>query len=151
MASDFFNPERRARFCELLAQHGNRTRAAKAVGVTMNTVRGHRKEDPAFAADMDAAFEEFYDDLEMEATRRARDGVPEPVFYKGVEVGEVQRYSDGLMQFLLKGRRRDVFGDKSQVEMTGKDGGPIEMTSTERAKLVEKLLAKAAERKALVE
>lgn len=146
-----FTPERRARYCELLREHGNKTKAAEMVGVATSTVLTHRKDDPTFASEIEAALEGFYDDLEQAAVVRARDGVAEPVFYKGVECGEVQRYSDTLMTFILKGRRREVFGDKSQVEMTGKNGGPIALTDTDRARLVEKLLADAAARKALVE
>jgi hypothetical protein len=146
-----FTAEQRYRYIEQLKGHGNKSRAAAACGIGTETVRRARKEDPAFNEECDEALETFYDNLEEEAVRRGRDGVPEPVFYKGVECGEIQRYSDTLLLAILKGRRRHVFGDKSQVEMTGKDGGPIEMSSTERAKLVEKLLAKAAERKALLE
>ncbi len=151
MSNFKFTAEQRFRYVEQLKGHGNKTRAAAACGIAAETVRQARKKDPTFNDECEEALEAFYDDLESEAVRRARDGVAEPVFYKGVECGEVQRYSDGLMMFLLKGRRRNVFGDKSQVEMTGKGGGPIDLTSTERARLVERLLSEAAGRKGLVD
>lgn len=39
---------------------------------------------------------------EQEAHRRAVDGIDEPVFYKGDECGHIRRYSDRLLEFLLK-------------------------------------------------
>ena len=47
----------------------------------------------------------------------------EPVYYQGEVVGQVQRYSDTLLMFLLKGRRPEKFKDRT--ELTGKDGAPI--------------------------
>jgi hypothetical protein len=146
-----FDAEQRYRYCEQLRRHGNKTRAAAACGVSTTTVLTHRKADPTFDEEVAEAMDAYLDGLEEEAARRARDGVPEPVFYKGVECGEVQRYSDSLLMFLLKGRRREVYGDKSQVELTGKDGGPVAYSDAERAQKVEELLKRAAERKALAD
>ena len=68
------------------------------------------------------------DQLEREAIRRAARGVLEPVVHKGEvvmytdpETGKEEplmqrRYSDGLLQFLLRGRRAEVYGDRTKVE-----------------------------------
>ena len=45
------------------------------------------------------------DALEDEAIRRAREGVVEPVFQAGLHCGNVRKYSDLLLIFLLKSRR----------------------------------------------
>ena len=42
--------------------------------------------------------------LEDEATRRAKDGWDEPVFYQGDQCGVVRKFSDTLLIFLLKAR-----------------------------------------------
>ncbi len=39
---------------------------------------------------------------EEEAVRRAVDGINEPVFYKGRQVGDIRRFSDTLLIFLMK-------------------------------------------------
>jgi hypothetical protein len=47
-------------------------------------------------------------------------GVKEPVWYRGEQVGSVTRYSDVLLMFLIKGIRphvyRDNYRDKEQVQ-----------------------------------
>ena len=43
--------------------------------------------------------------LEDEARRRAVDGVDEPVFQQGKQVGTIRKHSDTLLIFLLKGIR----------------------------------------------
>ena len=74
----------------------------------------------AFAAAQDEAAQL----LEDEAVRRATEGVLEPVFYQGEECGAVRRYSDGLMQFLLRGFRPQKYSSKAEI--TGPGGGPLE-------------------------
>ena len=52
-----------------------------------------------------------------EATRRAVDGVEEPVdFYKGKAGGTVNRYSDNLLMFLIKAKRPE-YRDSSRVTL----------------------------------
>jgi hypothetical protein len=57
------------------------------------------------------------DALEDEVMRRAKDGVVEPVFYKGRVVGEKRRYSDNLAMFILKSRRRGIWGEHREVDV----------------------------------
>jgi hypothetical protein len=51
--------------------------------------------------------------LEDEAKRRAHDGIDEPVFYQGEKCGVVRKYSDNLLIFMLKARRREKFSERS--------------------------------------
>lgn len=74
----------------------------------------------AFAAAQDVAAQI----LEDEAVRRATEGTLEPVFYQGIKCGAVRRYSDGLMQFLLRGFRPQKYSSKAEI--TGPGGGPLE-------------------------
>ncbi len=60
--------------------------------------------------------------LEDEAVRRAKDGVEEPVYQGGKLVGHVQKYSDTLLIFLLKGAKPEKFRERSQHEFSGEDG-----------------------------
>lgn len=68
--------------------------------------------------------------LESVAVKRATEGYTEPVFYQGVQCGEVQKYSDSLLQFLLKGRDKR-YRDRQQVTTTDADGNdaPIVLTT----------------------
>jgi hypothetical protein len=74
----------------------------------------------------EAAQEEAAQTLEDEAIRRATEGTLEPVFYQGDKCGAVRRYSDGLMQFLLRGFRPQKYA--ARTEISGPGGGPLEVS-----------------------
>lgn len=138
-------------FLEHYAVLGIVSLAARAVEVTPGAVYALRARDAEFAFAYDEAAEAAADVMEAEARRRAVAGVDEPVWHQGVMVGTQKRYSDSLLQFLLKGRRRKVFGDKQEI--TGADGAPLvpELDEDERARRVARLVALAQSRRDLVE
>lgn len=125
------------------------SRSARECGISPGTVSRLREQSFDFNEAVEDAIEEAVDSLEEEAWRRARDGVTEPVYYQGARVGDVQKYSDGLLQFLLKGRRRAVYGDKQEI--TGADGGPLMLDDTTRAARVSSLLELAKQRQLAAE
>lgn len=108
----------RAFLCEL-ERTGLRATAAAFAGVTTQRVSKYASQCVEFADALASAEERFMDTLEAEAVRRARDGYEDPVYQGGALVGYKRVYSDSLMSQLLKGRRRQVFGDKSEVKHTG--------------------------------
>jgi hypothetical protein len=55
------------------------------------------------------------DALEDEVMRPAKDGVPEPVFHQGRVVSQTRRFSDTLAMFILKSKRREVWGERQEV------------------------------------
>lgn len=57
----------------------------------------------------------------------------------------ITKYSDGLLMFVLKGNRRRLYGDKTEV--TGAGGGPIVMDEVKKASRIAALLALARDRK----
>ncbi|MGI9068560.1 MAG: hypothetical protein ACR2HX_19430 [Pyrinomonadaceae bacterium] len=105
----------RKAFLASLAECGNVRAAAQAANVDPKTCYNNRKDDPEFAAEWQAALDLAADVLEEEAWRRAHKGVGEPVFYKGEICGTVQKYSDLLLMFLLKGLRPEKFREKVYV------------------------------------
>ena len=121
--------EKREQFFETLAKWGNVRLAAEAVAVSRSRAYELRDEDPSFAEAWDAAVDEAADRLEQEAWRRAVNGWEEPVFGSlgggaGTgEVGRVQRFSNSLLIFLLKGHRPEKYAERHKL--TGKEGGPI--------------------------
>ena len=90
---------------ELRANGGFVTKACSALRLSKQTVYEWRKADLFFAEQWDKAIDEATEDLEKEAIRRAYEGVEEPVFYKGVEVSRIRKYSDVLLMFTIKARK----------------------------------------------
>src|ERR1700691_189551 len=106
-------------FLDALANGLSATGAATAAGIGRRTAYDWRKADPDFAAAWDLAVESGTDILEDEGWRRAVKGNVEPVVSMGKIVytkdGEpltVTKTSDPILQFLLKGRRREKFSDR---------------------------------------
>jgi len=133
-------------FLTALGECGILSRAAEAAGVDRATVWRRTQSDKDFAELVDLAMEQAIDKLEAEARRRALDGVEEPVYQGGQWVGSKIVYSDSLMALLLKGRRKKVFADRT--ELTGADGGPVATADeTTRAARLARLLDQARLRK----
>ena len=108
----------RERFLKAYAVCGTVSTAAKAAGVTRNTIYVWAEHDESFALAMRQAELEATEVLETEAWRRARDGYSEPVYQQGKLVGTVQRYSDALLVFLLKARAPERYRDRVDVSVT---------------------------------
>lgn len=107
---------------QLVETGGNVTTACEMVCLARKTMYEHRAKNKKFAEDWDKAVDKGIDRLEDEAKRRACSGILEPVFYKGVCVDFVRKYSDTLLIFLLKGHR-DKY--KERHEVTGKADEPV--------------------------
>lgn len=112
-----FTPAKQQRYFACLAEGWSKTRASAAAGVNASTIAYHRKTNPEFVEQEFEATQRGTDRIEDEATRRAVEGVAEPVYQGGQLVGEVQRYSDQLMGLLLRGRRPERYKDR--VEQSG--------------------------------
>lgn len=100
----------KARFIASFRKEGIVNVAVAAAGWrARSTAKRHRDIDPNFAAAWREAREDAADALEREARRRAVEGVDEPIYYKGEEVGTVRRYSDRLLEYLLGATRPEKF------------------------------------------
>jgi hypothetical protein len=104
-------------FITALRNSGNVRAACNAAHIDRRLAYDHREKQADFAAQWDSAIQDAADVLEAEAQRRAFNGVPEPVYYQGQQVGAVTRYSDTLLIFLLKGIRPEKYGDRIKVDM----------------------------------
>ncbi len=115
-------------FLTELRARGSILAACAAAAVGRSTVYERRDTDGPFAADMAEALEIATDSLELEARRRAVDGVERPVFGSGgpgvgtVQVGVVREYSDSLMALLLKAHMPARYRENVKVEHGGKIG-----------------------------
>jgi len=109
-------------FLAALSLNANVTQSAIAAGVSRSSVYLHRDADEDFKKAWDDAIEQAVDRLEAEAWRRAFEGTTEPIYSQGKYVADRVVYSDGLMTTLLKAHRPEKYKDRSQQEVTGKDG-----------------------------
>jgi hypothetical protein len=93
--------------------------AAKAAGIERSTVYRWLKKDKDFAEKFEQARRDVLTVLEDEAFRRACKGVAEPVFYKGEECGEVQKFSDRLLITLLKAYAPEKYRERTDQKQSG--------------------------------
>lgn len=112
-------------FLDALRDLGVVRAACEKAGVPYRTAYNHREQEEAFAADWDEALEQAADLMELEARRRAVEGVEKRVYHQGEQIDVVKSYSDTLLIFLLKAARPHKYRDHYVHEVTGKDGGPV--------------------------
>jgi hypothetical protein len=133
-------------FLEALALTGVIAEACAASGTPRSTQYEWRQ-DPDFKARFDEAMEIAADALESEARRRAIEGTPEPVIHQGqlmhlrnpdgsLKLDEnfepipftVHKKSDQLLVKMLEAKREQF--RRQRVEVTGKDGEPVQQVQT---------------------
>lgn len=108
---------------------------AAAGGVSYTTLSAWRRADPWFQRMELEATLEARDNLEAEAYRRAVTGVDEPVVYQGMvttvfdsatgqdKVLTVKRYSDSLLQMLLRAADPEKYRERASVDV--QHGGAV--------------------------
>jgi hypothetical protein len=135
-------------FLTLLSTTGSVQVAARRLGLNRKNLYFKRDHDAEFRAKWEEAVKDSQQSLEDEAYRRAVIGVEEPVFQGGRLVGTVQKYSDGLLTFLLKAHNPNKYSEKLQVSGPNGKAIPVSMDLTKLADdeltLLEQLLTKAA-------
>ena len=124
---------------DVLRSTGNVSAGIRAAGVSRTQAYCRRKTDPAFRAEWDSALEGALDDLEGALRRRAVDGVEKAVFYGGKQCGSSVSYSDNLGMFLLRGRRKDVFGEGRSASTAGPEFESDPADASPRERLLTKL------------
>jgi hypothetical protein len=118
-------PERKAKFVDALVEFGLVTRAAEIAGISRWSAYQHRAKDSDFAAAWDDAREQFCEALEDEARRRAMDGIEEPVYYQGRQVGTQRVYSDKLLALLLRAARPSKYGRRIETGNVAQQSGGL--------------------------
>jgi hypothetical protein len=107
--------KKRRVFLDVLAKTGRVAEAARACGYTDTAaLQAHRRNDEDFAEAWSQALEAAAHVFEEEATRRAIDGVHEPVYYKGEVVGYKLNHSDPLLMFMLRGLKPDTYRENAR-------------------------------------
>lgn len=113
---------KKALFLQTLAVTGNVTAASASAGWSRKCSYLHRKADKDFADLWDEALEVAIDLLETQARSLAVNGVDEPVFQNGVLVGHKRRYSEKMLEILLKAHRPEKYRDNMKIEADVKGG-----------------------------
>jgi len=91
---------------------GTASEAARITGIPRDTHSKWLQKSAAYREAFQAADDEATEVLEKEALRRAVEGREETVYFNGVPVGTVKKYSDVLLIFLLKAKRPDVYRER---------------------------------------
>ena len=123
-------------FLAALEETGNLHKAAEVAGCHISSHYAWLKDDAAYPEMARYAMEIAIGKLENEARRRAVEGVTEPVYQGGKLVGEVQKYSDVLLIFLLKGALPEKYREQLNVSYD------MSQLSTEDLKQLDDLTAK---------
>ena len=108
-------------YVELLAQHGTHATPSRILGLGHNTMCRLRERDPEFKQACEEALELYTDTLKQAAHRRAVEGVDEPIYHQGVLVGYKKRYSDRLLEVMLK-KNDPSFRDGHHVDIKAENG-----------------------------
>lgn len=125
---DGWSPEKQRRFIEVLADTGNVTRAARAVGMSRDSCYALRRSPGAenFDRAWDAALAAASRQLVDVAFERAIDGVEEPVFSKeGQRIASRTRYNDRLLMFLMRAHAPAVYRHANRDQRDGDEALPV--------------------------
>jgi hypothetical protein len=106
--------EQREQFLERFSECGSVLQACNDTGVARRTHYEWLAADPEYKAAFEVAKQQAVDALEARVFQRAN-----------VE-------SDRLAEFLLKGLRPQIYGDRFKAEHSGPDGKPMETETTLR-------------------
>ena len=113
------NNVQQEQFLERFSECGSVLQACNDTGVSRRNHYVWMADDPEYKKAFEAAKKEAVDALEARVFQRAN-----------VE-------SDRLAEFLLKGLRPEVYGDRFKQEITGKDGGPIDIRAAKLESLTD--------------
>jgi hypothetical protein len=115
-----WTPQAQVRFLEHLAAKGNVRAACARVGLSAEAAYRLRRRDPLFARGWAAAVVMARTASEDALATRALDGVEEPGFYRGEQIGVRQRYDTRLLLAHLARLDRMVAQNRAAVQDAGR-------------------------------
>jgi len=139
-----------APFLEALARTANVAAACRVAQISRVAVYALKKNNPEFSDLWQLATDNALDQIELQLMDRAVKGVIQPQFYKGKLIVDKdgnpigpRQFSDSIAIFLLKVKRYK----SESIEVTGKDGGPIQHEHTLKTDAIDKIVEKIVDRK----
>ncbi len=112
---------KREAFLRNLEETGLSLKSARLAGAQLRALQRYKETDPEFRDAWSDALAGFRESLEQELYRRAVEGVLEPVFYKGVQIGTIRRFSDKLLEMLVKANDPRKYG-RQQIDVDVRGG-----------------------------
>lgn len=122
-------PERKKRFLDAVRKDGTISGACRLSKISRITHYLWLSNDPVYVEAFRHAMEDAVDSAERELRRRGIDGYDEPVFYQGEQIARIKKYSDACLMFYMRGRRAEF---RERTEVTGANGGPIQLALVDR-------------------
>ena len=122
-------------FLDGIARGLTPTGAARAAGIGRAVVYRWRESDPDFRQAWETAHAAMVDGLERSAIQRAAEGWDEPVWYQGRQVGTVRKFSDRLLELVLKAERPDKYRERVDHQVTAVPLSPEEIAAARAAAL----------------
>lgn len=104
-----YTRQKGATVLDKLVENEGVARAAKAVGVSRKTVYNWRDAHPEFKDAFDDVQDSITDEIEKTGVAKALDG------------------DVTMIIFMLKSRRREVYGDRTEHRHSDLDGGPLKI------------------------
>jgi hypothetical protein len=114
-----WTPDKRVRFLDLLAHHGNARAAASEVGLSVQTAYRLRRRDALFARGWNAALVLARDSSEQVLAEVAINGIEEEVWCRGRMTGTKIRFDTRLLLAHL-GRLDRLVGDQAAMRDAGR-------------------------------
>jgi len=143
---------RKRDYLTALSRSGAVVTSSELAGVSREAIWKWRKSDIEFAEAEACAKQKFTELLEIEAKRRAVDGIDKGVYWKGAKIADEKVYSDQMLLTLLRGNCPEKYGDSLRIG----GGEPIKimslginLDSAEVHDAIDKLLLSAATNKVI--
>ncbi len=124
-------------FLHVYSRTGNKSKACRQAGVSVGAINAYIKRNPYFAKKVNDAANNLADSLEEALIERGRDGYQEEVYQEGRLVGHKTKYSDKHLLAGLAAMRPARYGNRKTVEVTGAQGGPIQMAALQPDKTLD--------------
>ena len=132
-----FRQAKKAAFLASFRQTGNITGSCEAADIPRSLYYVWTEHDEAFTRNVEQCKVEALDRMELEARRRAMEGVKKirGVYHEGHIVGyqEETEYSDTLLIFLLKGLAPEKYRERQDISLVGSKGLKIVIEDTTSA------------------
>jgi hypothetical protein len=108
-----------------LAKLPSLARACERAGVKMSQVTHLRSRYPELDRAISEAVDVGVGQAEAVAWKRAVEGVPKPVYWRGERVDEVMEASDRLLEFMLKAHKPEVYRPQSDLHVDVRQPGTL--------------------------
>lgn len=141
-----FDDVQKGIYLNVLRKTGERGTAAKAAGVSRETVNRHRNEDVEFANAWDEAWEDYCDVIHRHAFKVAVDGVDEPLLggkFKDEVVAYKRTFATNILAMEMR-RTNAEYKERQEIDVNQKGGVLIVPAGVDMDEYIKQEMAAAA-------